>query len=143
MLKHNISVNHNFGRECVLREMIKWNTEARNEVSFCVPIWNGTVVYLVKIPKSQDQNRVRKNMKEKQRMSEVPCSLAGRGKLISKEEEEQLTLLLLPIKMDNCDVFVSVTDELGIKSIPTLDQATSFAIQSSCNISFRQMRELC
>ena len=59
MLKHNISVNHNFGRECVLREMIKWNTEARNEVSFCVPIWNGTVVYLVKIPKSQDQNRVR------------------------------------------------------------------------------------
>ena len=40
------------------------------------------------------------------------------------------------------DVFSEVGEELGLTMIPRLDEATSFAIQSSSNMNYKQMREL-
>ena len=39
-------------------------------------------------------------------------------------------------------VFVEVGEEMGLTMIPRLDEATSFAIQSSSNMNYKQMREL-
>ena len=40
------------------------------------------------------------------------------------------------------DVFSEVGEELGLTMIPCLDEATSFAMQSSSNMNYKQMQEL-
>ena len=40
------------------------------------------------------------------------------------------------------DVFAEVGEELGLTMIPCFDEATSFSIQSSLNMNYKQMREL-
>ena len=40
------------------------------------------------------------------------------------------------------DVFAEVGEELGLTMIPRLDEEALFAIQSSLNMNYKQMREL-
>ena len=61
---------------------------------------------------------------------------------ISRVESAKTLLMHIGSLEQYRDVFSEVGEELGLTTIPRLDEATSFAIQSSSNMNYKKMQEL-
>ena len=91
------------------------------------------------VPKSSSLYRMRRNDK---RFGWLENILDALDEKTSKVESATNLLMHIGSLEQYRYVFSEVGEELGLTIIPRLDEATSFAIQSSSNMNYKQMREL-
>ena len=91
------------------------------------------------VPKSSGLYRMRRNNKIFGWMDNILDALDEKTSRV--ELAENLLIHIRSIEQYR-DVFAEVGDELGLTMIPLLDEAKSFAIQSSSNMNYKKMQEL-
>jgi hypothetical protein len=138
--RYNIPIDDPFVHESVLRELFKVNKLRTGKTTMYVNLGDNKQTAMVCIPRSKNLDRIQRNARLFGGWFELLLdALSDDG-----DRQEAFTNLVqfLGGQAQYNEGFTEAIENLGICTIPTLDEATTFAIQSSSNINYNQWREL-
>ena len=141
MIKYGLPLGDPRVHRSLLRDLHRMNYKTTKKRTMYVNFGNNMDTALVTIPLSKDLERIKRNDRVHHWFPDLVDAISGGDE---DDRVETVTMLLVFIgEMDQYrESFLSAVEELGLSYIPKIGPSTTFAIQSSSNLNFTQMREL-
>jgi hypothetical protein len=138
---YSIPIDDSRVQSNILKELYRLNKKVTKSSTMIMDLGNNIHTSLVMIPRSKNLDRLGRNDRKHGWLVNILDALSD-GEEDGRQELVRNLLIYIGSRVEYRDCFYDATEELGVSIYPTIDAATTFAIQSSSNINYRQMREL-